>query len=93
MVELIKKFFFFCCMISFTFPCCGNSADSFQINSNNKVKDKLKKALLIADELEHSGKFVEAYIKYTEAGKMASDAGKLDYASEIYIAAQYFNLK
>ncbi|MBI35025.1 MAG: hypothetical protein CMP67_06635 [Flavobacteriales bacterium] len=93
MVELIKKFFFFCCMISFTFPCCGNSADSFKINSNNKVKDKLKKALLIADELEHSGKFIEAYIKYTEVGKMASDAGKLDYASEIYIAALNLRIK
>ena len=52
-----------------------------------KQKDKIKEVILKADEFEHSGRYLEAYKKYTEVGKLASEAGKFDYASEIYIKA------
>ncbi len=52
-----------------------------------KQKDRIKEAILKADEFEHSGRYIEAYKKYTEVGKMASEEGKFDYASEIYIKA------
>lgn len=52
-----------------------------------KHKDKIKEAILKADEFEHSGRYIEAYKKYTEVGRMASEEGEFDYASEIYIKA------
>lgn len=61
--------------------------DSFTYLENPKTKDKLKEVLLVADEFEHLGRYIEAYKKYTEVGKMASAVGRLDYASEIYIKA------
>jgi len=61
--------------------------DSSYAGFDSNAKGKLKETLLVADELEHSGQFVEAYKKYTEVGKMASAVGNFDYASEIYIKA------
>lgn len=82
----LRKLLFLLFIIGFIFSANTQIRDSFQINSFSKVKDDLKKSLLIADDLEHSGEYVMAYMKYTEVGKMASEAGKLDYANDIYIS-------
>ena len=87
MIIYLRKFLFLLFIIGFIFSANTQIRDSFQINSFSKVKDDLKKSLLIADDLEHSGEYVMAYMKYTEVGKMASEAGKLDYANDIYIIA------
>ena len=87
MIVYLRKFLFLLFIIGFIFSANTQIRDSFQINSFSKVKDDLKKSLLIADDLEHSGEYVMAYMKYTEVGKMASEAGKLDYANDIYIIA------
>ena len=84
MIVYIRKFPLLLFVIGITFSVFSqSSSDSFKINSFNTVKEELKKSLLQADDLEHSGKYLEAYIKYTEVGKMASEAGKLDYANDI----------
>ncbi len=97
MIKYVRKFPFLLFVIFIIYSGCAKSSDSFQINSFNTVKEELKKSLLVADDLEHSGKYVEAYMKYTEVGKMASEAGKLDYANDIYSIAitlrQKHNLK
>ena len=87
MSNILRKVLSLIFTIGFIFSVNSQVRDSFQINSFSKVKDELKKSLLIADELEHSGKYIEAYMKYTEVGKMASEAGKLDYANDIYSIA------
>lgn len=62
--------------------------DSVNFSSRNQQdKDRLREALLIADALEGNQDFIEAYKKYTEVGRMATEAGNFDYASEIYIKA------
>ncbi len=84
----MRKFPLLVFVIGITFSLFGqSSSDSIKINSFNVVKEELKKSLLQADGLEHAGEYVEAYMKYTEVGKMASEAGKLDYASDIYTIA------
>ena len=88
MIVYLRKFLLLLFIIGIAFSACSQiGSDSFQIHSFNTVKEELKKSLLQADDLEHSGKYVEAYIKYTEVGKMASEAGKLDYANDIYSIA------
>ncbi len=98
MFEIIKKFLlllFVCVAVFLTYG--KKSSDSLQLNSFSDLKDDLKKAIVLADSLEHTGKYLEAYMKYTEVGKMASSAGKLDYATDIYVVAitlrEKYNLK
>ena len=85
MFSIIKKFPFL--LFVFAFSAFGQNSDSIQLNSFSVLKEKLKQTLVLADDLENSSKYIEAYIKYTEVGKMASAAGKLDYAIDIYIVA------
>ncbi len=86
MSKLFRKSWLFFSLFVLVFSVNGKE-DSSYAGFDSNAKGKLKETLLVADELEHSGKFVEAYKKYTEVGKMASAVGNFDYASEIYIKA------
>jgi len=84
---IIKRFPLLLFVFVFPFSIFSQNDDSLQSNSFIDLKEKLKQTLVLADHLEHSNNYIEAYMKYTEVGKMASAAGKLDYAIDIYIVA------
>ncbi|MAW65164.1 MAG: hypothetical protein CMD18_03110 [Flavobacteriales bacterium] len=94
---IINRLTFLLFVFVFPFSIFSQNSDSLQSNSFIDLKEKLKQALVLADHLEHSSKYIEAYMKYTEVGKMASAAGKLDYAIDLYIVAitlrEKYNLK
>ena len=64
----------------------AKSDNSFS-DKDQSGKSEWREALLIADEYESTGRYIEAYKKYTEVGKMATSVSNFDYASELYIKA------
>jgi len=63
------------------------TSDTSFSDKDQSGKSEWREALLIADEYESTGRYIEAYKKYTEVGKMATSVSNFDYASELYIKA------
>lgn len=80
------KLYFLLTVVFFTSIHYGFADSILEFNSESQ-QDRLKELLLNADQLEEQGRNIEAYQKYTQIGKMATQAGNFDYASEIYLKA------
>lgn len=83
-----KKLYFLLVILTVSFiPTAFADSDSLLEIKEDIEKDKLKELLLVADQFENQGRYIEAYQKYTQVGKMATEAGNFDFASEIYLKA------